>query len=126
MSQAFYVEPVGISGGLTIWWSNDVPISFSHISKNLVDGEVQLGFGGAKMKITWVYGDSVYSRITLNWNRLRGIGAHRNDPWIVLGDFNDISSHSEKVGGRRKDQRKIDGFNNLIEDIGIGDLGYKG
>lgn len=27
-----------------------------------------------------------------------------------LGDFNDIRNHQEKIGGQRKDQRKIDGF----------------
>lgn len=93
------VNPLGISGGLAIWWTNEVGIVFNHISKNIIDNEVQMGVGGMKMKVTWIYGDST----GYNWNRLKGIVLHRHEPWIVLWDFNDISNHWEKVGGRRRD-----------------------
>lgn len=35
-------------------------------------------------------------------------------------------SPSGEGRGARKDQQKIDAFNSLIEDIGLGDLGFKG
>lgn len=43
-----------------------------------------------------------------------------------MEDFNDICQHWGKVEGRRKDQRKIDGVMSLIEDLGLGDIGFKG
>lgn len=42
------------------------------------------------------------------------------------GYFNDITNLREKEGGRPNDQRKIDAFKSLIEDIGLGDLGFNG
>lgn len=45
--------------------------------------------------------------------------------WMFLGDFNDINSHKEKEGVRRKSQRSIDVFNAIIEDISMKDLGVK-
>lgn len=43
-----------------------------------------------------------------------------------LGDFNDISSHQEKKGGRTNSQRLIDGFNSMIDDIQMEYMGAKG
>lgn len=60
MDQALYVNPVGISGGITIWWMNDMTLTFSHISKNIIDCEAQLGLNGGTTKITWIYGDPNY------------------------------------------------------------------
>lgn len=78
-----------------------------------------------KTLITWIYGDPEFRRQTHLWNRLRGIGSNRREPLICLGDFNDICNHWEKVGGKRKDQRKTDGFTTLFQDLQLGDLGFK-
>lgn len=126
MKHAMYVNPVGISGGIAIWWTNEIVISFSHISKNIIDSEVQFGSDGRKMWISWIYGDPDFRRRTLNWSRLKVIGQNRTEPWIAFGDFNDICSHGVKMGERRKDQRKINGFTTLLDEIRLGDLGFKG
>lgn len=52
------------------------------------------------------------------------MGENRQDPWVCIGYFNDISHHREKVGGR-KDQYKLDGFNSLMEDLSLEDIGFK-
>lgn len=88
MNKAMYVNPVGLSGGLAIWWTNEVGISFKHISKNVVDNEVQIGANGSKFHISWIYGDPDFRRRAMNWDRLKVIGA-----WLLLGDFNDICHH---------------------------------
>lgn len=44
---------------------------------------------------------------------------------IFIGDFNDISNRHEKIGVRQKDQRNIDEFISLQEDLGLGDIGFK-
>lgn len=43
-----------------------------------------------------------------------------------MGDFNDISHHHEKLMGRRKNQHKLDGFNKLLSDLEVDDIGCKG
>lgn len=52
------------------------------------------------------------------------MGENILDPWACIGDFNDISHHREKGG--RKDQHKIDGFNRMMEDLYLEDIGFKG
>lgn len=93
------MNPVGSSGGLALWWTSDVVIQVNLISKNILDGEVQFGGDGVKTHVSWVYGDSDFRRRTVNWAHLRAIGGSRRVPWLMLGDFNDISHSWEKEGG---------------------------
>lgn len=104
MDKSLYVNLSGINGNLTLSWSSDVSVLCDHISKNIMDSVVQISVNGEQMFVTWIYGDPKFVKRTHNWNRLRGIDLNRRDTWISMGDFNDISQHSDKVGGRRKDQ----------------------
>lgn len=76
--------------------------------------------------MTWVYADTDDRLRRNNWETLRQIGRTRTGPWICQGDFNAIMNHREKEGGRRKSQRTIDDFNEMIHDIGMDDMGSKG
>lgn len=84
------------------------------------------GLFGVDFFITWVYSDPEFSRRIRNWDTLRWIDANRREAWICVGDFADITHHKEKMGGRRKAQCKIDGFNDLISDLQVEDIGIKG
>lgn len=46
--------------------------------------------------------------------------------WVCQSDFNAITHHHEKEGGRRKSQRQIDEFKEVIHDLGMEDLGLRG
>lgn len=81
---------------------------------------------GTESFITWVYGDLDFIRRNNNWDTLRGLAQGRTGEWFCAGDFNDITHHCEKSGGRRKDQHKIDGFNRVIADLHMDDIGAKG
>lgn len=48
--------------------------------------------------ITWVYGDPDFSRRVRNWETLRDVGINRSEPWICVGDFDDIVHHKENWG----------------------------
>ena len=47
-------------------------------------------------------------------------------PWICLGDFNEILDVSEKLGGVPKDGKLLAGFQELLDDCGLDDLGFDG
>lgn len=42
------------------------------------------------------------------------------------GDFNDIRSHEEKKGGRKRLESSFAGFRNFIAEIEMGDIKFKG
>lgn len=49
-----------------------------------------------------------------------------NLPWLVLGDFNEVTTEIEKFGGRCINQRRVNLFINTMNNCKLLDLGYNG
>lgn len=126
MDQAKYVHPIGSSGGLSLWWSREVTVNILRKDRNFMDTSISSTWMGRDFLATWVYGYSDQARRARNWEKLKMIQANRRDPCICLGDFNDISHHDKKIGGQRKDQRMIDEFSNMLMQLQVDDIGFKG
>ncbi|KAK8569269.1 hypothetical protein V6N12_007799 [Hibiscus sabdariffa] len=73
LSESFYVDPIGIAGGLTLWWKNKVNLSILCYGKNFID-----------------------TRVSLNeeeeWNNIP-------EKWCLIGDSNIVARLKEKLGG---------------------------
>ena len=55
--------------------------------------------------------------------RLRDLSS---SPWLCAGDFNEVTSFSEKKGGRAKSLRELRLFSDTLEDCDLVDLGFVG
>ena len=44
-------------------------------------------------------------------------------PWVLLGDFNDMLSDEEKLGGLPVNRTRISAFRNCMDKCGLMDLG---
>lgn len=49
-----------------------------------------------------------------------------NHPWLVIGDFNEVTCQNEKFGGRRINYRKVNMYVNAMNYCKLIDLGYNG
>lgn len=47
-------------------------------------------------------------------------------PWVCLGDFNEILSLFEKFGGNGRQQGLMEAFQNTLVDCGLSDMGNRG
>lgn len=81
--------------------------------------DVEATIDGVKVFITFVYGDLVYDRKDLVWKRLTRITVNRNGPWFMVGDFNEITGHHEKQGGRARPDASFLPFRKMIHDCGM-------
>ena len=109
------VNPIGYSGGLALMWKNSVNIGFKFVDKNLVDFGVK--FGKDSFFVSCVYGEPIQGNRAKVWERLSRIGAHRKEPWCIMGDFNEIRNNGEKIGGPRRGEASFQDFNDML-DIG--------
>ena len=120
----FTVEPVGLSGGLAVMWKDSYSVSVLSSDKRIIDMEVKLG--SIKFFLTCVYGDPVTAKRQEVWDRLVDIGLVRDEAWILAGDFNELMSNEEKLGGAVRSDARLWNFRNMAENCKIRELRFSG
>ncbi|KAH7837746.1 hypothetical protein Vadar_017480 [Vaccinium darrowii] len=121
-----YVDPEGLSGGLALWWNKDVKIEVELISKNFMHVIVTDSLNQKMWAVTFVCGcPSKVGREKI-WDAIRDIARFEVLPWVCMGDFNQVLSVGDKLGGHIPSQRLISAFHDLISDCGLVDLEFKG
>lgn len=60
------------------------------------------------------------------WENFSVLAYSLNLPWIMIGDFNEISHHREKYGGRPASRIKMNCFNSFLNRARLLDLGFTG
>ncbi|KAH7836079.1 hypothetical protein Vadar_032514 [Vaccinium darrowii] len=122
----FYVEPDGLSGGLALWWNDDVDLEVESASKNLIHSIVNDKSSSSCWATTFVYGSPLRSGRDMVWEDMKDIGRYENLPWLSIGDFNEVLSLEDKLGGNCPSQRRLASFHDMLNYCGLVDLDYKG
>lgn len=123
-SQMVTVEPVGLSGGLAVMWKDSYSVSVLSADKRIIYMEVK--FGSIKFFLTCTYGDPVVAKRQEVWERLTNIGLSRDEAWLLAGDFNELMSNEEKVGGAIRHESTFWDFRNMAENCKLKELRYTG
>ncbi|KAF8106023.1 hypothetical protein N665_0148s0011 [Sinapis alba] len=113
----FTVEPLGLSGGLALFSMDDFQINVLFSNNRMIDVEAIID--GIKVYMTFVYGDPVLEHKDQVWERLTRFSTTRTGPWFMIGDFNEITDHNEKEGGRRRLDNSFLPFKQMLSDCGM-------
>lgn len=62
----------------------------------------------------------------VSWNLIRHLNSQHQIPWFIGGDFNEILRLSEKTGRRSHAQSQMDGFNEVLAECSLTDIGFQG
>lgn len=119
------VEAVRFSGGIWLLWDD------SKVTIEAVRHHQQYLHLKMTKDLHWWYLTAIYvSPIELKrkalWEEVHSIAGLINSPWLLAGDFNTLSSPTEKEGGNPASIRKCAIFSNWIENSGLIDLGSTG
>ena len=90
----FTVEPAGLSGGLALFYMDDTDVEINFSNARMID--IAAKIEGHKVFITFVYGDPVVEYREQVWERLMRFSLQRSGAWLMVGDFNEITSNLEK------------------------------
>ncbi len=108
-----------------LFWSNDISCDILESDQQQVTCEISHENCKEKFTMTYVYAKCKDQLRKPLWEVMLKRSESRN-PWCVLGDFNVITSISEKLGGRDYNINKSLEFISIIEACGLIDMGYKG
>ncbi|KAK8609360.1 hypothetical protein V6N13_061809 [Hibiscus sabdariffa] len=119
MEGCITVESGQGSTGLMLLWKEEVSINLIAYSNIRIDVEVTTSI--KSFRFTGVHAFSGHRTIK-TWNLLDRIKSASRLPWLVGGDFDQILSQSEKIGGRRRGIREMEEFKEALERNGLSDL----
>ncbi|KAM6588352.1 uncharacterized protein LOC133038470 [Cannabis sativa] len=120
------VPRVGLSGGLLFLWKSNVNVSMINYGINFVD--CYMGFvDGPSWHFSGFYGAPSISQRQFTWELLKKLkDTAPLYPWLVMGDFNEVLSQSDKLGGPLRCENQIDAFRDAIDFCELHDLPYNG
>lgn len=78
------------------------------------------------MFVTFVYGDPVVEYREMVWERLMRISLRRVGAWLMMGDFNEITSTAENKGGRKRPDSSFLPFKNMLATCGMIEFPFTG
>lgn len=120
----YTVEPLGLSGGLTVFWKNSYGDEVLSGDKRIID--LKITMRSMSFFLSCVYGDPVRERRQEVWDRLVEIGLRRNDAWLLAGDFNELMSNEDKLGGAVREESSFWDFRNMARSCKIRELRSSG
>lgn len=121
----FTIPPQGLSGGLALFWRQEVELEVMASSPNYIDTLIKSN-GKSSSFITFIYGAPQQENRGEVWDRLSLIGYDRNLAWLLTGNFNDILENSEKVGGPPRSEGSFITFRTFDSVNGLWDGKHSG
>ncbi|WZZ70042.1 hypothetical protein YC2023_081412 [Brassica napus] len=112
------------SGGLALFWKQDIDLQILSSSKNVID--TIINHKGSSFFATFVYGDPETQHRFMVWDLLISLSLSRNSAWILAGDFNEIIDNSEKSGGPERAEGSFGAFRNMLSNCNLFDLKHTG
>ena len=77
-------------------------------------------------RATGFYGHPNASKRPTSWQLLEALKNQCTMPWIVFGDFNEITHQHEKLGWKERELNQMEGFRESLSKCGLFDLGFVG
>ncbi|KAA3486868.1 reverse transcriptase [Gossypium australe] len=125
-SNGIEIEAEGSRGGICLVWKEDIKVTLRSFSKNHIDVMVKEENTNVEWRFIGFYGSPYINCKNDSWTLLRKLGEDQSHPWQVKENFNEIMYTFEKVGGTPRDERKIEAFQETLEDCQLEDIGYSG
>jgi hypothetical protein len=112
----FVVNSVGQSGGLALLLIDDFYVDIQNFSPRQINYTITLNEDGGVWKFTGFYGHLDSAKRYESWVLLRYLATLPPEPWLCMGDFNEILEHGKKWGEARRARWLIEYFKGALED----------
>ena len=122
---AYAVDCEGRSGGIGLFWNNEIKIDILGYSRYHLDVSVQEENHDA-WRLTCVYGEAQTHLRYRTWDVLKNISTSSSLPWMYIGDFNEVLHSNEHDGIGMRSNAQIQAFRDTVDVCMLLDIGYKG
>lgn len=85
-----FVSPLGVTGGLSLWWNDKMEVNVLYFSKNLIHFEMKLRGETDWFTSSWVYDNPYRFEKGEFWMWITSVLEPKVCPWLCGGDLNEI------------------------------------
>lgn len=118
---------MGRSGGLVLLWKKEVKVEILCYSASVIQERIcRHEINDLEWAFKEVYGNPEIENQREFWNLLRSLKLRSSISWLIFCNFNELLSHSEKMGGRERLERKLEDFRNVLSDYELKVPGISG
>ena len=127
-THSYRVDPTGYSGGIWLLWNENSSFMVEIITRSdhSIHALVKVHSSSTSFLFTAVYAPPQFYKRKSFWDYLQNLALNIALPWVLMGDFNDMTSDDEKLGGLPVNRSRIAAFRNCIDICGLIDLGFHG
>ncbi|XP_074352927.1 uncharacterized protein LOC141692083 [Apium graveolens] len=106
-------------------WRNKDEITVQSYSTNHIDVLLTIQ-GWHPFRLTGLYGEPNRSKRRSTWNLIRHLHSQFQNPWILIGDMNNVLGQADKRGGPLYPTWLINGFQEVLEECDLHDMELTG
>jgi hypothetical protein len=121
----FDVSSTGRSGGLGIFWNNEIKLDLLPYSQYHIHAVVHPP-NAEPWRFTCVYREARVSDRHKMRDMLKFIKSYSPLPWMLIGDFNEVLHREEHMGVNDRSNSQIKAFRDMVNTCELMDLGYTG
>ena len=122
---AYAGDSEGRSGGIGLFWNNEIKIDILGYSRYHLDVSVQEENHDA-WRLTCVYGEAQTHLRYRTWDVLKNISTSSSLPWMGIGDLYEVLDSTERDGIGMISNSQIRAFRDTVDVCMLLDIGYKG
>ena len=99
----------GKGAGIALYWDDSIKIKVLSYGPRYFDVIVSEPHS-PKWRGTFVYGVPKGQDRHLMWSQLQNIAPKSNEPWLMVGDFNETMWQHEHLSYEKRSERKMENF----------------
>lgn len=112
-------------GGIWVLWNpHNITVELIATAFHEIHFKIHVNF--TILILTAIYANPTFNIRKLLWEKLARLASFINLPWLLMGDFNDISLPCEKFGGCSLNRMKMRTFNSFLDKANLLELGFIG
>lgn len=120
-------DAVGFRGGIILMWNTRrVNVQILGSTEQEIHALIEVHNSSFQWLFSGIYASPRFKERKILWGNLETVAELMDRPWIVLGDFNEVMSESEKLGGGPISFSRALRFSEMLNNCCLTDLGFSG
>ena len=119
----FLIPRRNLSGGLALFWMNDLNLYIRTFSPYHIDAVVNPRIDDA-WRFTEFYGAPEIFNREDSWSLRRHLSSQFVLPWFCIGNFNEITRLDEKSGGTLRSDKQMQVFRDCLDFCIFKNIGF--